>query len=117
MCRLRAPLAVSRRDQPPHPPLDLGMSRRQRQFARHVGRPADHQPHRPGWWCARCGADWPCVTLRRHLLDTLDRSAISSLMAGWAPQMLAELREEAVVHERLYAWHLHPVGRPAGGPL
>jgi len=88
-----------------------------RRVADRVVRPGDHQPHRPGWWCTRCDAPWPCATYRDHLLDTLDRGAITSLMMGWAPQMLAEFGEERVVHDRLYAWHLHSVGRPAGGPL
>lgn len=93
------------------------MTRPLRQVADRPIRPADHQPHRPGWTCNRCAAPWPCRTLREHLLDTLDRGAITSLMMGWAPMMLAELREEAAVYERLYAWHRHPVGRPAGDPL
>jgi hypothetical protein len=83
-----------------------------------MSRPADHQPHRPGWTCSVDGDDWPCATYRNHLLGTLDRSAIGSLMASWYPQMLAELREDAAVHGRLFAWARHEgVRRPAGGPL
>lgn len=83
-------------------------------------RPADHQPHRPGWTCTRCGADWPCATYRDHLLESLhgDRSAIQSLMGTHYPMMLAELREEAAVYARLYGWARHEgVRRPPGGPL
>lgn len=84
-----------------------------------LARPADHQPSRPGWACTQCGSDWPCVTYREHLLDSLrgDRSAVQSVMAGYYPMALVELREERAVYERLYAWARHPVGRPAGGPL
>lgn len=82
-------------------------------------RPADHQPHRPGWTCTQCGADWPCERYREHLLETLpDRSAISSLMAGYYPSALVELGgEPEVVHARLFAWARHEgVRRPPGGP-
>jgi hypothetical protein len=81
--------------------------------------PADHQPHRPGWTCAVDGNDWPCAVYREHAWTSLDgdRSAVASLMAGWYPQMVVELGEERVAHDRLFAWARHPVGRPAGGPL
>lgn len=92
------------------------MTRPLRRVADRAVRPADHQPHRPGWTCTRCDAPWPCRTLRDHLSDTLDRSAITSLMMGWAAQMLAELGDEVEVHARLYAWHLHAGWRPPGGP-
>lgn len=93
------------------------MTRPLRQVADRPVRPADHQPHRPGWICTQCGADWPCAPYRDHLLETLDRGAIASLMASWHPQMLAELGEEAAVHARLHAWHRHEGWRPVGGPL
>jgi hypothetical protein len=82
-------------------------------------RPVDHQPHRPGWTCCQCGADWPCETYRDHLRQSLqgDRSAIQSLMATHYSMMLAELREEAAVYDRLFGWARHEgVRRPPGGP-
>lgn len=82
-----------------------------------LARPADHQPQRPGWDCTQGDGPWPCARYREHLLATLDRGAIGSLMGGWYPQMLAELREGSVVHARLFGWYRHEgMRRPAGGP-
>lgn len=83
-----------------------------------LARAADHQPRRPGWICTRCDGAWPCATYREHLLETLDRGAIASLMAGWYPMMLVELGEAHVAHARLFEWARHEgVRRPPGGPF
>lgn len=95
------------------------MTRPLHQVDEHAVQPVDHQPHRPGWACCQCGADWPCTTYRDHLRQSLqgDRSAIQSLMATHYPMMLAELREESAVYDRLFGWARHEgPRRPPGGP-
>lgn len=83
-----------------------------------LARAADHQPARPGWTCTQGCGDWPCATYRGHLLDSLrgDRSAVQSVMAGYYPMALVEMREERVVYERLFAWARHDGVRLPGGP-
>lgn len=82
-------------------------------------RPGDHQPSRPSWTCAAGCGDWPCALFRGHLLATLDRSAIASLMATFYQAALLELSDEPeVVHARLFAWHRREdTRRPPGGPF
>jgi hypothetical protein len=82
-----------------------------------LARPADHQPSRPGWTCTQGCGDWPCAAYRGHLLATLDRGAIMSLMESHYPTALVELGEAHVVDARLFGWARRgEVRRPPGGP-
>jgi hypothetical protein len=36
-----------------------------------------HQPVRPSWTCAGCGAPWPCATRRRELRAEFDGATVS----------------------------------------
>ncbi len=43
----------------------------------------EHTPTRPGWWCAMCGADWPCAPAKVELAEKYinDNAALKLYLA------------------------------------
>lgn len=78
--------------------------------------PDRHRPDRPWWTCrAGCG-DWPCASLRGHLLATCTRGEISVLMADYYDLAMREMELESTeVHLRLFGWARYAGWHPAGG--
>ncbi|SCL16243.1 hypothetical protein [Micromonospora inyonensis] len=72
------------------------------------GTPEAHVPRRPGWECAGCGLDWPCLDRRRRLLAEYagNRIALAVLLASYMMDALAERPDlpAAGLRTRFLSW-------------
>ncbi|MFI7605987.1 hypothetical protein ACIBTV_12765 [Micromonospora sp. NPDC049366] len=79
---------------------------------RHPALPDDHLPVTPDWTCATCGADWPCATKRRRLLDEYqrDRAALGVYLAACLAVASDQLRRVpvAALQQRFTGWLPRP---------
>ncbi len=67
-----------------------------------------HQPSRPSWQCAGCGAEWPCLRRREELLgETTDSTVpLALLMAGYFQDAVADHPTVLVggLYLRFFSW-------------
>lgn len=72
----------------------------------------DHLPVTPGWTCGTCGAEWPCATKRRRLLEEFrrDRAALGVYLASCLAAASDELRRVpvSVLQQRFTGWLPRP---------
>lgn len=67
-----------------------------------------HQPIRPDWTCAGCGAPWPCPTRKRQLIAHYHQTPVSLMvyLAGFFVEACQDLPGvlAGMLHERFLAW-------------
>ncbi|WP_204035710.1 flavin reductase [Micromonospora qiuiae] len=67
-----------------------------------------HQPVRPQWICAGCGAAWPCRTRKRQLVAEFTGARISLMLhlSAYLVQACEDLPNtpSGILHARFLAW-------------